>query len=370
MRILEVCVDLDGGGIDRYLYNYCSRIEDIQFDFAIVDTGKIGILEKPLEDLGCSIYRVPRQRAGIVDNYKAMTKIMKQKEYDAVHVHLGYRGAIALFCAIRCGIKCRISHAHIAFEPESAISKVIRKFFTIICKTLSTSLCACGIDAAKWLWGEKAYENGKVKIHNNAIDVKKFAYSEEIRKTERTTLGIDEGTLAIGHVGRLSDQKNQVRLIDIFKEIKNINNNAVLYLIGRGECEEKIVEKIKELGLEEDVKLLGIRDDVARLLNVFDVFIFPSTHEGLPFTLIETQCNGLRALSSDVVTKYVKVSDCVEFLSLEESNKVWAKNAIVLAAEGHDINAAEDVIKAGYDIDTQAKELKKYYMNRIKGIKK
>lgn len=40
MRILEICVDLDGGGIDRYLYNYCSRIQGIQFDFAIVDSKK------------------------------------------------------------------------------------------------------------------------------------------------------------------------------------------------------------------------------------------------------------------------------------------------------------------------------------------
>ncbi len=370
MRILEVCVDLDGGGIDRYLYNYCSRIDDIQFDFAIVDTGKIGILEKPLEDLGCNIYRVPRQRAGIINNYKTMVKIMNGEKYDAVHVHLGYRGAIALFCAIRCGIKCRISHAHIAFEPETTISKMIRKFFTVICKILSTSLCACGIDAAKWIWGEKEYENGKVKIHNNAIDVKKFAYSEEVRKAERVALGIDDNTLAVGHVGRLSDQKNQVRLVEIFKEIKNIRNDAVLYLIGRGESEDQIVEKIRELGLEKDVKLLGVRDDVEKLLNVFDVFVFPSTHEGLPFTLIETQCNGLRALSSDAVTKHVKVSDCVKFLSLDEKDNVWAENAISLATDGHDINAAEDVTRAGYDIDIQAKELKKYYNDCIKGIKK
>ena len=75
MRILEVCVDLDGGGIDRYLLNYCSRIPEIQFDFAVVDN-KIGILEPQLEALGCRIYRVPRQRAGIRANYNAIKKIL------------------------------------------------------------------------------------------------------------------------------------------------------------------------------------------------------------------------------------------------------------------------------------------------------
>ncbi len=366
MKILEICVDLDGGGIDRYLLNYCSRIKQIQFDFAIVDTGKKGILEQPLEDLGCRIYRVPRQRAGIKANYKALEEIMTQNKYDAVHMHLGYRGAIALFCAKKCGIKTRISHAHIAFEPEGKLGKIIRKVFTIICKKLSTSLCACGVDAAKWLWGEKEYESGKVAIHNNAIEVKNFAYSADIRKQERERLGIKEDTLVVGHVGRLSDQKNQIRLIEIFKEIKEITPDAVLYLVGRGEREAQIVEKIKECELKDSVNLLGIRDDVNRLLNAFDVFVFPSTHEGLPFTLIETQCNGLECVSSDAVTELVKVSDCVEFLSLEETNKVWAEKAVALAKKGHDEKASEDVVLAGYDIDTQARELEKYYIDCIK----
>ena len=86
MRILEVCVDLDGGGIDRYLLNYCSRISDIQFDFAVVDS-KIGILEPQLEALGCHIYRVPRQSRGVRANYNAIKQILTQNTYDAGHVH-------------------------------------------------------------------------------------------------------------------------------------------------------------------------------------------------------------------------------------------------------------------------------------------
>lgn len=365
MRILEVCVDLDGGGIDRYLLNYCSRIPEIQFDFAVVDN-KIGILERQLEALGCHIYRVPRQSRGVRANYNAIKKILTENTYDAVHVHLGYRGAVALWCAKRCGVKTRIVHAHIAAEPESTKQRIIRKGFTILVKRLATHLAACGVDAAKWVWGEKTYAKGKVTIHNNAIATAKYAYSETTRKTVREELGIGESTLVVGHVGRLCDQKNQLRLLDIFGEMHRLQPDSVLLLVGRGEREESIRRKAEAMGLTDVVRLLGVRDDVPQLLSAFDTFVFPSTHEGLPFTLIETQCNGLPALSADTVTPLVKLGEDVQFMSLSESDAVWAQVALASAERGHDPEGADRVADAGYDIDREAVRLRDYYAEEIK----
>lgn len=369
MRILEICVDLDGGGIDRYLLNYCSRIPEIQFDFAVVDN-KIGILEPQLEALGCHIYRVPRQSRGVKANYNAIKQILTQNTYDAVHVHLGYRSAVALWCAKRCGIKTRIVHAHIAAEPESKKQRIIRKGFTWLVKRLATHLAACGVDAAKWVWGEKAYAKGKVTIHNNAIETEKYAYSEAARMTVRSELKIDENTLVVGHVGRLCAQKNQLRLVDIFAEIHRQKPDSLLLLVGRGDLEDAIRQKVTEMKLTDAVCLLGVRDDVPRLLSAFDSFVFPSTHEGLPFTLIETQCNGLPAVSADTVTPLVKVGEDVFFLSLSQSNDEWAQAALAAAERGHNQAGACCVADAGYDIDREAVRLRDYYVKAIEaGVK-
>lgn len=369
MRILEVCVDLDGGGIERYLLNYCSRIPEIQFDFAAVDS-KIGILEPQFEALGCHIYRVPRQSHGVRANYNAIKKILTENTYDAVHVHLGYRGAVALWCAKRCGIKTRIVHAHIAAEPESAKQRFIRKGFTALVKCLATHLAACGVDAAKWVWGQKPYAKGKVIVHNNAIETAKYAYSEEVRAAVRTDLGVGENTLVVGHVGRLSAQKNQLRLLDIFGEIHRLRPDSVLLLVGRGDLESAIRKKVEEMGLSDAVRLLGVRDDVPQLLSAFDTFVFPSTHEGLPFTLIETQCNGLPAISADTVTPLVKLGEDVEFLSLSQSDTVWAQAALAAAERGHDSAGALRVAEAGYDIDREAVRLREYYEEAIEAGRK
>lgn len=371
MRILEVCVDLDGGGIDRYLYNYCSRIKDIQFDFAVVENNKIGILEPKLIEMGCNIYRVPRQSDGIKQNYNALKKIMLQTKYDAVHIHLGYKSAVALLCAKNCGIRTRIVHAHIAFVPESFKQKVLRKGMAFITKRLATSLAACGNDAAKWVWGEKTFESGKVTVHNNAIKTRDYAFSEELRAKVRKELNISDETLAVGHVGRICEQKNQVRLVEIFESLHKMNEKSELLLVGYIEerYKELISAKARELSVEESVRFLGVRDDVKELLNAFDVFVFPSLYEGLPFTLIETQCNGLHAVSSDIVTGDVKVSDCVDFLPLDASNEEWAQKTMELSESTHNPDAYKCVANAGYDIDIEAEHLRSYYINCIKANK-
>ena len=365
MKILEVCVDLDGGGIDRYLLNYCSRIPEIQFDFAVVDS-KIGILEPQIEALGCHIYRVPRQSRGVRANYNAIKQILTQNTYDAVHVHLGYRGAVALWCAKRCGVKTRIVHAHIAAEPESAKRRLVRKGFTFLVKRLATHLAACGVDAAKWVWGKKTYAKGKVIIHNNAIETAKYAYSKEARIAVRADLGISDDTLVVGHVGRLCAQKNQLRLLDIFGEVHRLHPDSVLLLVGRGELDESIRRKTEDMGLIDAVRLLGVRDDVPQLLSALDTFVFPSTHEGLPFTLIETQCNGLPAVSADTVTPLVKLGDDVQFLSLSQSDTDWAQAALAAAERGHNFEGPLRVAEAGYDIDREAVRLRNYYADAIK----
>lgn len=370
-NILEICVDLDGGGIDRYLYNYCSRIKNIHFDFAIIDKPNEGILEPLIRKCGYEIYKVPRIKDGILSNYNSMRSIMKAKKYDAVHVHLGPYSLISLVCALLCGIKVRLVHAHLANVPESKINIKIRKALTFLTKLFATDLCACGIDAAKWVWGESTYNKGMVSVQNNAIITSDYEYNENIRKQIRSRLNIADSTLVVGHVGRISSQKNQIRIIDIFQEIIKLNNNTLLLLIGRGNKtdEEELRVKAKKLGILGKITFMGIRDDVPALLNAMDVFIFPSLFEGLPFTLIETQCNGLPCICSDSISSFSKVSDVIKFKSLAETDYEWAKESIIWGKIGHSTKSRQQVIEAGYDIDLESIKLAKYYISLIEKSK-
>ena len=363
MRVLQICTALDGGGVDRYLLNYCTRIPEIAFDFIVIDTGKKGILESELEKQG-TVYRIPRLKNGIRKNYAALRAIMSQTHYDAVHVHFGYKGVVALLCAKRCGIKVRIVHSHWAAQPQTALQAVLRHALTFVTKRLATALAACGEDAARWMWGARALRRGKVSLQNNAVDTAQFQFSPAQRRQMRQTLQVSEDTLLVGHVGRLCEQKNQLRLLDIFHLLHQQQPQSRLLLIGRGGQEQEICQKIDRLGLHDCVQLLGVREDVPMLLNALDVMIFPSLFEGFPVALVETQCNGLPIVCSDSVTASIKMSESVSFLSLRDSDQVWV-DAALEASKNRRYDGVEQLCRCGYDLNTEAQKLKQYYFQQI-----
>ena len=129
-------------------------------------------------------------------------------------------------------------------------------------------------------------------------------------------------------------------------------------MIGQGEDEDKIREKIQKLNLGTAVKMLGVRNDVPNLLQAMDVFVFPSVFEGLGIALLEAQATGLTCIASkDVIPEEVKVTPQLQFDSLEESAEVWADR--ILNAEYCEKRDTlfQLAMKAGYDINTEVGRL-------------
>lgn len=321
---MEITSELDGGGVDRLLYDYCSRmVKDIQFDFVVTSKNE-GILEQPLKNLGCNVYRVPQIKNGLKNHIEEIKKILDNNNYDIIHDHSGYKAWCNLWIAKKCGVENRIAHAHQAFMKETFKQKIMRLISVPITKFYSTELFACGNDAAKWMWGKRAFEKNRVYIMKNAINVQNFGFVSEKRAQIREDLGITD-KFVIGNVARFSYQKNHEFLINIFAELKKLRDDAVLLLIGRGELEESIKAQVESLGLSNSVLFMGVRNDVPDLLNAMDVFVLPSRFEGLPVTLVEIQANGLPAVISDVVTKEMTFSEDFSFVSLSQSSCEWAK---------------------------------------------
>lgn len=134
----------------------------------------------------------------------------------------------------------------------------------------------------------------------------------------------------------------------------------MLLIVGEGEEKEAIEEKARRLGIENNVILTGVRDDVYDLLQAMDVFVFPSLKEGLPVTLIEAQATKLPCLISDTVSRYAKQNDNVEYASLSLPASEWAKHAQRLASIDRESVSVEKLIK-NYDINETAKQLEKIY---------
>ncbi|MCD8012433.1 MAG: glycosyltransferase [Lachnospiraceae bacterium] len=163
----------------------------------------------------------------------------------------------------------------------------------------------------------------------------------------------------------MAEQKNPLFVIEIFYEIHKLNNNTVLWMIGDGELKVKIENKVKELGLDTCVELLGYRDDVNDLMMGMDALIFPSFHEGLSIVLIEAQATGLPVFASDSISQEHKISNRLKFISLSSSAEIWAD--IILKSDDiyKNDNRNQAKIDSCYNINNVAEEVKRYYVEML-----
>ena len=117
---------------------------------------------------------------------------------------------------------------------------------------------------------------------------------------------------------------------------------------------------IKELQLEDKVHILMNRSDVNNLINMSDVFILPSRWEGLPFTGIEAQANGIPCIFSDTISEELNITKAYSKLPIDISPEIWAEKIIELHKNGR-IDTIGDIRKAGFDIKEVCEFMKNIY---------
>ena len=164
----------------------------------------------------------------------------------------------------------------------------------------------------------------------------------------------------IGHVGRFVEQKNHSFLLDVFDQMYKIDNNVKLLLLGDGPLLPKIEEKAKKLGVKDKVIFAGSKMNVWNYYSMMDLFIFPSLYEGLGMTAIEAQANGLYCIVSDNITKEVMATNNIEFMSTQQSPKLWAEEAMRHINCRIQINyfaENEKMLQSVFNIKNQAKKL-------------
>lgn len=350
---------IDNGGISSYMRSYYKNLdkEVLQIDFLV--HGEKSIHDDEILSQGGIIYYAPTKRKNFFENKRITTDILKSGKYRIVHSHMDGMNGLFLREAKKFGIPVRISHSHNTdFLTRNPLKRMLHKFSRSLIGKYATEFWACSQEAGEWLYGDKEFQ-----IIRNAIDIEKFEFRLATRERIREELNL-KGKFVVGHIGRLSYQKNQAFLIDTFSEFNKMNPESVLILVGGGYRDNELEKKAKQLSLIGKIIFLGEREDVSEILNCFDVFVFPSRFEGLGIVVIEAQTNGLYCICSTNVPNEVNVTGNVSFYSLENSPSHWAE--AISGISSRDLHAKEKVFASKYEITSEAKILQERYLNLIK----
>lgn len=357
IRVLVIAtVELTYNGITSVIMNYYRNINrsKVQFDFVLGCGAQDWVVDEITQN-GGKVYNVPCRKKNVFKYVQKLKDIIRENNYKIIHAH-GNSGTlyIDIHTAKLAGAPIRIAHSH----NSTCNHKLAHSILKAPLNREITHAFACSKLAGDWLY------NKKYTILNNGIEIDKFLFNNDIRNEYRKKMGL-ENEFVIGHIGHFSYQKNHDFLLDIFFEVHKIIKNSKLILIGDGALRKSIEEKITSLELKESVQILGKRNDVEKLIQAMDVFVFPSRFEGLPVVLVETQTSGIQCIASDVITRESNITGKVEYINLKKEAKFWAEKIIKYNLNYKRDDVLDSILSSKFNIKNETKKLEEFYLSQL-----
>lgn len=335
INILELIPDLITGGAQVLVRDYARLIDTTKFNLyiATIYPSEIGANVELIKESSAQLVSIFSKRNFInriynrvCDPYVAshrLLRIIRDNQINVIHVHLGILKFLVPIRHQLQGVKLVYTCHSLPKNFFSGSNSNEFKCAKLLIQDNGLQLIALHEDMRKEL-NEMFGVNNTIVIRNG-IDFNRFRNVAESKIDIRKAINIPSDAFLVGHVGRLSPEKNHLFLLNIFKEVRIMNPESYLLLVGSGPQDSDIRENIKSLGLEDYVIMLSNRSDIPQLMKAMDVFVFPSLFEGLPLSVVEAQVSGLRVVVSNTLTHECFFLPSLVAMDLNDSPAEWAR---------------------------------------------
>lgn len=264
---------------------------------------KIDQLKNKLEELDVKYYQIDFTRSVYnifqdIKAYKQVKKLMIKNKYKFIHCHSPIGGVVGRLVCKNAKTKCIYTAHGFHFYKGAPLKNWI--IFYPIEKWLSryTDILIT-INKEDYNRAKNKFEMKQLEyIPGVGVDIQKFQLDDFDRDSYRKQLGLDKNDFMILSVGELNANKNHEVVLNA---IAKLNNSNIKYMIaGQGGLKQHLLDLAQNLSIENQLQLLGFRNDIAELDNCADLFILPSKREGLGLAAIEAMSTGLPIITSNV----------------------------------------------------------------------
>lgn len=215
-----------------------------------------------------------------------LVRILRKIKPDVVHTHR-YVCEYVIPAAILANVKKRVHTVHNMADKES-LPKLLQKFFYYNCHVTPVSISPRVQESIQNYYHLK---QSQIPMVFNGIDLKCCKNKKTYEKKDR---------LNFLHVGRFSEQKNHMCLLEAFERFHKKYSDTTLTMVGQGILFEEVSKAVEQKKLTDAVFLLGQINDILSKYENYDVFVLPSKYEGMPITLIEAMGCGMPIIATDV----------------------------------------------------------------------
>ena len=364
MKVAHVLNRFEPGGVEKWLVDLTRANVDagqgLELDF-ILHSRDAGFFDADVEANGGTLRKIGLSKANPISYAWKLFRTFRQHRYDVVHTHLHHFSGWVVLIALLAKVPIRVSHSHsdgsVKHEDETMIRGGYRTLCGFLIQRCSTHRIAVSGAAAQDLFGD---------VQQTLVMPCGLIF-DDARHEKNVELGLERRRHTLLHVGRFSDEKNHGFLLNLAQALRARELDFILYLVGDGPLRRQVETEIQRRCLAEHVSVLGKRRDVHRLMaSGMDVFVFPSSYEGLGLAAIEAQFFGLLTLVSQSVPREVEVSEYLQFLPIEShAMEAWV-DAIQGArqpTESQRSRCVDGILNSNLNIENNLKELMDLYQS-------
>lgn len=362
-------------GVGTIVYKWGQEFDSdkLVYDYLMQSGLPDKVFQDAIKSKGGVIYTMSSEQYKLINVIEWTTKIIKEHEYKCLHINTdtAYIAAAYIYAAKKGGIKSIYVHSHCTqVDDTSNMRRMIKTAFHTLCRPYvcrnTAKYLACSKVAGEWMFGKSRVDGKNYKTIYNGVEACQYLYDKDVREQYRREFELED-SFVIGNIGRLSYQKNQDFLLDVFNEYRKSNTKSRLVLVGTGPLKDELADKINRLGISQFVIMLENRNDVPALLSMMDVLVMPSRFEGLPVTMVEAQMSSLPCIVSSNITKEAKFTGSVAYIAGWDVNK-WV--AIVDKAKRiKRMRNKKELLNSKFNISFAALELQSLFLENIDDTK-
>lgn len=317
-KVLYVVTKSVWGGAQKYVFDLAVSIPRDRFE-AVVATGGKGPLFEKLREHGVKTISIPSLDRDVrfLKEFKStieLYKIFRNEKPDVIHLNsskAGGLGAIAAFLYKTLYPKPSTLNPKVIFtvhgwpflEQRPWWQKGIILFSLWVSSLFQDRIILIAKSDLKIAEKLRIARSRKLVMIHNGISAPSFLPRHDARAFFETKTGrsLPPDALVFGTIAELTktkDLENLVRAAALAKQ--KSQKKFVCLIIGEGEERKNLEKTIKQQGLAETIFLLGFIPDAAHYMKGFDMFLFSSVKEGLPYVLLETMSAGVPPIATSV----------------------------------------------------------------------
>jgi L-malate glycosyltransferase len=295
IKILHIIKSLGRGGAEMLLPETLKIHDTSRFEFHVIyflpwKNQMVDAIENAGGKVNCFS---ASNNFKLIQQYSMVIDYCKSNNIDLIHCHLPWAGFLGRLVFKKTKIPV-IYTEHNMQERYHILTKKINHY------TFNFQSLALGVSEDVTASIKKNI-NPKIRVKTilNGVNTDSFTRDTDIGVTTRKEMGIPEDAIVIGNVAVFRFQKRLVEWLNVFKAIHMKNPEVYGIIVGAGPLEEEIRTELKNLKLENNVFLPGLKTDVKPFYSVMDIFMMSSSFEGLPIALLEAMSMECAIIATD-----------------------------------------------------------------------